>query len=58
VRRLASDEWAVVLTSVRGKKMAKGKIFPAIAPFYRRRERDGLGGSLGSVMDVAIEQDQ
>jgi hypothetical protein len=45
-RWLAGDEWMAVLTSARGKKTVKGKIFLAIAPFYRRRrerERVWLG---------------
>jgi hypothetical protein len=32
-RWLAFNEWVAVLTSVRGKKTVKGKIFSAIAPF-------------------------
>jgi hypothetical protein len=46
-RRLAGVEWAAVLTSARGKKMVKGKIFPAIAPSYRRRRERVWVGPLG-----------
>jgi hypothetical protein len=42
-QRLADDERVAVLTSVRGKKMAKGKIFLASASFYRRRRERGSG---------------
>jgi hypothetical protein len=43
---LAGDKWAVMVASMRGKKMVKGKIFPTIAPFYRRRrERVWVGPS-------------
>jgi membrane glycosyltransferase len=41
--RLAGDEQAAMITSTRGKKMVKVKIFPAIAPFYRRRRERGSG---------------
>jgi hypothetical protein len=39
--------------------MAKGKIFSAIAPSYRqRREREGLGGPLGSATGIGVELDR
>jgi hypothetical protein len=38
--------------------MANGKIFPAIAPFYRRRrERESLGGPHKSATDAGVEPD-
>jgi hypothetical protein len=58
-RWLAGDEWMAVLTSARGKKTVKGKIFLAIAPFYRRRrERESLARPLGMAMDVDVEPDR
>jgi hypothetical protein len=40
---LAGDEQVVVLTSMKGKKTAMGKISPAIASFYRGRRERGSG---------------
>jgi hypothetical protein len=59
-RRLAGDEWAAVLTLVRGKKMTNRKIFPTVAPFIcgGEREREGLGRPLGLVTDVGVEPDR
>jgi hypothetical protein len=58
-RQLVGDERAAVLTMVRVKKTVKGKIFSAIAPFYRwRREREGLGGPLGLAMDIGVRPDR
>jgi hypothetical protein len=55
--QLAGDEQAAMITSTRGKKMVKVKIFPAIAPFYRRRRERGSGQAPGSAMNADIGPD-
>jgi hypothetical protein len=51
-QRLADDERVAVLTSVRGKKMRRGRYFWPVPPFIGEGEREGLGGPLRLATDM------